>query len=275
MPKTNNYLVLTPSYDTLEEYNKQNINCKVIQKYTIPDKIPEEENIIVDEIGMIDGKAWDFLYKCKILNKNIWGFGDFNQLEPPEKGNNTTYNNPIFLKLLFNNHHNIETNYRNNFSKEYYDELINSKDKQFLIKEVKKYNTDWKKADKNTTRHIYNNKLLKLKGFHNIKVNEKNGNIEGKLKKGLKLICINNELHKHNIYNKRVLEIVKIENENIHLEDNIILKDEEIRKNFNVAYCRTLYSLQGKSLFSMCYAMEDMKFINNRSAYTFISRLKL
>ena len=69
-----------------------------------------------------------------------------------------------FNKMMFNNIITLDTNYRNNFNKEYYDDLINENIN--LEEEVKKYSTDnYHEADviicyTNDIRNIYN-KLLK------------------------------------------------------------------------------------------------------------------
>ena len=49
---------------------------------------------------------------------------------------------------------------------------------------------------------------------------------------------------------------------------------ETIRRYFDYAYCRTLYSIQGKSIEKIKFCKEDLKMIDNEEAYTFISRFK-
>ena len=125
------------------------------------------------------------------------------------------------------------------------------------------------------TRVVYNNKILDYKGFK-CRVNKINGTIEGKLEKDLEIILRDNDLDKYEINNKDVFKISKIEKDNITIKNDdkeIILKNNEIYKHFNIAFCRTLYAVQGNAYESYYYATEDYKFINNRSAYTLISRL--
>jgi hypothetical protein len=72
IPKYGNcYIVITPSHSTLEEYRHLKLNCDVIHKYLYSNELPSVQNIIIDEIGMIDYKGWEFLYKCKLEGKNI------------------------------------------------------------------------------------------------------------------------------------------------------------------------------------------------------------
>jgi len=262
------YIILTPSHATLKYYRKEKYNCDVIQKYTLNNKIPEEKIIIVDEIGMIDSSAWNMLYKCKLLEKQIIGYGDRNQLLPVGCENDLFSEN--FLTLMFKEKDKMITNYRNNFTKEYYDSLIKSNDKKYLINESLKYNTDYKKSEviiayRNTTREKYNKLMCDYKGINN------------KTDKGAALICITNDLRKKDIYNKFTMKVTEKKDEMYILNDGdreYTLTEEEINKNFDYAYCRTLYSLQGESLESYYYCEEDTYFINNRSAYTLISRLK-
>ena len=130
------YIVLTPTHTTLEEYKRKNINCDIIQRYILAtDSIPEEQYIIIDEIGFMDRACHDLLYKFVKENKDIECFGDFNQLQPVD---NCRFNQPHYLKYLFTDIDEEFVNYRNNFTVEYYNSLINSTDKDFLTAEVKK-----------------------------------------------------------------------------------------------------------------------------------------
>jgi len=276
--KLDNYIILTPSYEALKPF--KDLNSSVIAKYSLTDKIPTEQIIIIDEIGMINSNDWNFIYKCKEFNKKIIGLGDFNQLPPPEKQKNNVYNNSLFLDYIFNEKIILDTNYRNNFSKEYYHSLYSSKDKKYLISEMKKYNTDYKEAEiiiayRNEIRHKYNNLMLEHKNFR-CRVNINNGTIEGKLEVGLEIILINNDLDKYKIYNKEVFIIKEINKSKITIknDDNeIILKDTDIINNFHIAYCRTLYAVQGKAFKSFSYPKEDYQFLDGRAVYTLISRL--
>tara|TARA_R110002153_G_scaffold185499_1_gene338603 strand:+ start:17332 stop:20343 length:3012 start_codon:yes stop_codon:yes gene_type:complete len=273
---TKSYIVLTPSHATLKTYKKKGLNSKVIQSYSLTETTPSEDIIIIDEIGMVDKKGWGTIYTSYLQGKKIYAFGDFNQLKSIDGNIYYTHN---FIKSIFGYIGNMDTNYRNNFSKKYYDSLIYSTNKKYLIEEIEKVNCKLQNSDvviayRNITRHKYNNKLLKLKGFK-CKVNDKNGCIEGKLEQGLKIICMTNDLRKKEIYNKFTFTIIKIDKDKYHLDNDLILTYDEIIKNFHIGYCRTLYSIQGESIENIYYTPEDYFFIDGRTAYTFISRLKI
>ena len=53
-----------------------------------------------------------------------------------------------------------------------------------------------------------------------------------------------------------------------------VLKYKTIKKYFQFSFCKTLHGVQGKSLEKIMYAPEDIQFITNEAAYTFISRIK-
>lgn len=264
------YIILTPSHATLKYYRKEKYNCDVIQKYTLNNKIPNEKTVIIDEIGMIDSASWNLLYKCKLLKKNIIAYGDKNQLLPVGCDNDLFSKN--FLNCMFKEFDKMTTNYRNNFTKEYYDSLINSTNDNYLIEESLKYNTknyynsDVIIAYRNSTREKYNKLMCEY------------NNIKNKTDLNALLICNSNKLGKYNIYNKFTMKVIdKIDNL-IILTDGLInykLDEEQINKNFDYGYCRTLYSVQGESLKSYYYCAEDKYFLNNRSSYTLISRLKI
>ena len=217
---------------------------------------------------MIDKSSWNLIFKCHLLDKNIIGYGDKKQLLPVGSDKDLFHQN--FIKRIFYLTDNMDTNYRNDFTKSYYDSLIKSTNKQYLIDECLKYNTDYKTASviiayRNSTRELYNQKMCEL---HNIK---------SKIDINAELICITNNLRDYNIYNKFCLKVIGREDDYIILTDGDIiikLKEHQINKNFDYSYCRTLYSVQGESLESYHYCEEDKYFINPRSAYTLISRLK-
>ena len=52
------------------------------------------------------------------------------------------------------------------------------------------------------------------------------------------------------------------------------MKYETVKRYFDYAYCRTLYSIQGKSIEKIKFCKEDIKMLNNEQVYTFISRFK-
>ena len=60
------------------------------------------------------------------------------------------------------------------------------------------------------------------------------------------------------------------------LDFGIKLNHKSLDKYFEPAYAKTAYGVQGKSIKSYHYAVEDKNFLknNNRLSYTIISRLK-
>ena len=93
------YIVLTPSHISLLQYRQKKINCGIIQSYNWSGTIPREEVIIIDEIGLLDRKSQNFLYKCFINKKTIWAFGDYRQLLPVGEANE--FSKMHYLKLVF------------------------------------------------------------------------------------------------------------------------------------------------------------------------------
>ncbi len=284
IPKIENYLILTPPHASIKEYRKNKLNCKVIQYYNYNfNEIPTEQTIIIDEIGMVDRLGWDFIYKCILMDKTIMAYGDFKQLLPvSSKGE---MNSSLWFDLAFKHKKIMKTNYRNTFTKEYYDSLINGK-KSYIKNEVMKYSTPMKDAElilvfRNTTRHVYNKMMCEHLNIPYL-VKPANETILNKdnLKIGTKIICIDNKLGKKTIYNKFCYTIKEINEDKVIITDdidNITIDKDELDKvflHFSFAYARTIYSIQGASIKSYHYAKEDLCFIDNRTAYTTISRKK-
>ena len=262
--KYNNYLIITPSHKTLKEYRKLNLNCNVIQYYDKSKKIPDEDVIIIDELGMFDAEGNDFIYKMFKLNKKIIAYGDFNQLEPVVG----TYNNSKqYLDLLFKKQKSFFKNYRNNFPKEYYDSIIN--EEIDFKQEVLKHSTK-KYQDANIiityrnekTRDKYNELMLNHHGL-------KFGDI------GCKVISITNNLKYKDIYNNFNFVITNNESGIITLDNEINITIKQLKANFIPYYACTIYSFQGDETKSYYFPEEDIDFIKNgKYAYTIISRIK-
>tara|TARA_R100001440_G_scaffold16888_1_gene28623 strand:+ start:1415 stop:4276 length:2862 start_codon:yes stop_codon:yes gene_type:complete len=260
------YIVLTPSHSALKEYRLKKLNCDVIQKYSFSGGIPKEETVIIDEIGMVNSNDFNVIYKCFLKDKKIMAYGDFRQLSPV---GSLPCNQPLFLDYIFNIKKPLNKNHRNNFTNQYYDSLL-TKNKSYLEKECKKYSTDWKTAQtiicyRNTIKDKFNEKMkefLKIKNMWD---------------KGCKIISKTNELRHKNIYNKFLYTVKSSNKDNVIINDSIEdieITKEELLKNFNYGYARTLYSIQGETLSSFHYPQEDYYYLNNCSTYTLISRLK-
>ena len=264
------YRVITPNHKSLEEYMINNMVGSVIQKYIYNHTIPEEHNIIVDEIGMIDRYGWDILYRCKLAGKNILCYGDFKQLKPINE--DLAFNNKNFLNMMFQNQKENTENYRNNFTHDYYDSLIKNPTKM-RESEVKKYNTPYEEAEiiiayLNTTRQKYNNLMCQKL------------NINSKCDIGAKVICKTNKLHDYNISNNTILVVKDIDDENViliskrNIEYTVPLKKYKIPSYFNFGYAVTLYGIQGDTLNSFHFCEDDIEWLRGEALYTLISRLK-
>ena len=261
-----NYIILTPSHSALKEYRQKKINCNVIQKYAYNNSIPEEDIIIVDEIGMVNTKCNEILIKASIMGKKIYSFGDFKQLSPV---NDYISNSPLYLNMMYKEITSLKTNHRNNLTFEYYDSLLNGDDK-YLLSEVKKYNSNsYKDADiiicfRNETRKLYNDLMLEH-------LNKDHGD------ENTKIVCKTNDLYNKNIYNNFYYTVIEKNEDTLIITDdneNFTITIDEFNKYFEAGYCRTLYNIQGESIKSFFYAPEDYKFLDNVRTYTLISRLK-
>jgi hypothetical protein len=261
------FIVITPSHAALDEYRKDKINCSVIQKYSFQNSIPNEDVIIIDEVGMIDKNGHDIIYKCFLLNKQIYAYGDFKQLPPVEcRKNIVKYNSKQYLDLLFADKQQFIENHRNIFSKTYYDKIINGSNKLGLI-EVDIHNTIvpldaemiicWsnEEVDFWNNYYMYFNKI-------------------GEFDKGHKIICKSNKLQDIGIYNNFVYEIDEVNEKDVTFSSGESVSKSKFKKLFKPAYARTLYSIQGKSINSFFFPKSDFKYLNSgEKIYTLISRL--
>jgi hypothetical protein len=280
IPKINDdYIIITPSHNSAKEYYKLKLNCKVVQTYNFINTLPEEKHIIIDEVGLCDRNAQDFIYKCYLDNKTTYSLGDFKQLLPigeHKHFDTINYLNQIYGKII-----SVNTNFRNNFTLEYYNKLMYSTDKEFLKNEIKKYRCDdYKKADiiicitddgGDKSRQKYNNLMAEHKKITKFDI-------------GAKIVCNTNFLRKKDIYNSFdfIIKAIHI-NENsdpeekiydYELDDGTIITEKELDDNFELGYAITLYKAQGQQYNSFYFPDEDLQYINGRTAYTLISRLK-
>jgi hypothetical protein len=271
------YIIITPSHNSAKEYYKLKLNCKVVQTYKFINTLPEEKHIIIDEVGLCDRDAQDFIYKCYLDNKTIYSLGDFKQLLPI--GENKHFDAINYLNQIYGKIISVNTNFRNNFTLEYYNKLMYSTDKEFLKNEIKKYRCDdYKKADiiicitdngGDKSRQKYNNLMAEHKKITKFDI-------------GAKIVCNTNYLRKYNIYNSFdfVIEDEYEYEETGHkyvldnTDDAPHITEKELDDNFELGYAITLYKAQGQQYNSFYFPDEDLQYINGRSAYTLISRLK-
>lgn len=252
-------LILSSKHSAIRQHREKNLNAHVIQKFAFG-LIPSESHIIVEECGILMKEHWDFLFKCFLLGKKLTILGDFDQLLPVDQ--HAPMNQPAFLNMVFNTQYRKDENWRNDFTPEYYQSLINSTDKEFLKQEVLKYSTKTpEEADI----------IIAYRGSDTAKINvvkKYNNYMLEYLDKSeddpdVPMMCKTNDLSEKDIYNNFIL-----------LRKDIT--DEDMKKGkFIPAYARTLYNMQGDETKSYYLAPEDIEwFANPRMAYTLISRLK-
>jgi hypothetical protein len=260
------FKIITPSHSTLEEYRTAKLPCQVSQYYGYnTHETPEEDNIIFDEVGLLDKKGNDFMFRLFLKGKKITAYGDYKQLKPVKEDEH--FNSKQYIMLLFGeNIEEMNINRRNTFSMKYYDKLINNEID--IQDEVIKHNTDYNKAEKvicfrNKTVDKYNKKYLKSIGQKDM------------CYEGAYLRCTTNSLYKYNVYNNFYLTIKSIDKNNVVCFDNgLCITKNEVIKFFKLGHAITLYGAQGKSFKSFHYPKDDYYFLNARRGYTLISRLK-
>ena len=271
IPKLNgDYIVLTPSHACLKDYRKLGLKCDVIQKYIYANETNLANNIITDECGMLNKNSWDYVYKLHLTGRKIMAYGDFKQLLPVDivkKQLNTL----LFTNNLFSNINKMNTNYRNNFTKEEYDKMMvcSYSEKGELINKYNAknyYEADYIITYKNETRRKYNQLMcerLDIKKLDDV---------------GTKLICKTNKLASKNIYNKFMFIVKEATDDNMVIltdgEEDYEISLKQLNSNFDYGYAVTLYCIQGASVKSIYYAPEDMDNLTGRGVYTLISRLK-
>lgn len=270
----NDYLLLTPSYSSLKEYKKDKLNCDVIHTYSFGLDWPKEKNIIIDEIGMVDRLGNDLIFKLFLAGKNIIGYGDYKQLPPVFDTGSYKLLKPFedepsfksinFFNKIYGRIRSLTTNYRNNFTTDYYDSII--EEKVNIQQEVLKHSTQMEDAEfviccTNETRKKYNEIIMKKLGINMWDI-------------GMKIMCKKN-LPKKNIYNNFIETIIDKKGDKYILSNGTTFSKSELVKYCVPAYSRTVYNIQGETIKSYHFAKEDIKYIKSGNiAYTIISRLK-
>jgi hypothetical protein len=261
--------VLTPSHSALKEYRAKGLNCDVIQTYEYSHEIPDAKTIIIDELGMVSMQGMHMIYKWYLHGKNIIAYGDFKQLLPVNE--NETLDSSIFINSVYYNQVVMEKNYRNNFSRLFYDSIIQGCfDNAEVIKKYRNIDSNNVICFRNKTCDKYNRIIADRLG------------IRDKFAVNARVICNTNELRDKKIYNKFVLTITAegedyvIMDGTIRIDKRVMNKKEGDKEYFSLAYARTLHSVQGESLNDLYFPDEDIEMIkdNNRFCYTLISRLQ-
>ena len=260
------YIVMSSQHTAINTYRQQNINNKIICSYT--KGVPTEDVIIIDEFGLLPVKAIQIICEWAYLGKTIKAFGDFKQMLPASEFFENSCS--LYLKKIFPNSIDLSTNWRNKFTNEYYDTLINGT-RKYCIKEIKKHRNE------NSNNVITFRKSVRDK--YNQIISEKLG-FKTMLDIGAKVICTNNELRKYNIYNKFVMYVKDkdLKEETITLTDNVSINVTiDIKKylrHFQFGYARTIYGFQGDTLDDWFFPDDDFDHLTQRMAYTAISRIK-
>jgi hypothetical protein len=269
IPNCDSYIVLTPSHSSLKEYRSKNLNCDVIQSYEFSHNIPEEETIIIDELGMVGRRGIHLILEWYNLGKHIIAYGDFNQLLPI--GEEFSLDSNVFVNSIYYKFEKMEINYRNNFSKQFYDDIINGQlDNEDVIKKYRNVDSNNVICFRNKTCDKYNRIVADRLG------------IRDKFAVGAKIICNTNDLRELKIYNKFCFTVIEEADEYIVVDGNIKIMKKTMDKMegekafFTLGYARTLHSVQGESLPDLYFPNEDLDMVkgNNRFCYTLISRLK-
>ena len=218
---------------------------------------------------MCSKRALQLIMKWAYMGKRIIAYGDLNQLLP--FGENSQICNETFINHIFSKRDNLNVNRRNNFDISFYDALIDGKCDN--IQAIKNF------------RNIDSNNIICYTNANCKKYNEivaNRLNIKDKFSVGAKVICNTNELRENNIYNQMSFTIIEENENNVKLNNNVIITKKDMDKidrinkkvYFSLGYARTIYGFQGSSLDNFYYPDDDFKFLDNRTTYTIISRLK-
>ena len=292
------YKIFTPTHQSLKGYKDLGFNCDVIQTIKYSRILPEEDLIIIDEFGMCDSSAHDLVMALKIKNKEYICLGDFNQLRPTDEYIKR-YDMDHYIAFLFNTVDSTYTNFRNTFTKQYYDSLIKStevsnpltNEPTYCVREVHKYSTRYPEdaefilCYRIRTARCYNTYMLSVLKLERYDI-------------GTKYICLTRKYSRCDSITREYMDGYTDDNESCGIEsktiftivdivDNIaecITLDNKVKymipmkkiktANFQLAYAVNIHNMQGSSISSYYWASEDDAFITNTIAYVVISRLQ-
>ena len=297
--KDKSYIVLSKTHAALKEYRKNKINCCVIEKLRHDKSIVKQyDYVFVDEHGLVNYADWEYIFINLVrANTIIISLGDHRQLLPI--GEEDSFIDSDIFKIMFTQKVFNPSNFRNNFTKKFYDDLMNL-DSSALNDVMERF------YDKKEKRLIFGNKNTRVNvcSTHKtrIAVNKtyidsfKNPKMVGdfvypsdtpsdlivQVLPG-KNACM---LHQYGLYSKSVFSFKRINGDNVELygydlEDETIDYDDIYTvplENFNngffdYGYCFTLYSVQGASLRAF-KVHEPERMYEGRAMYTLVSRLK-
>jgi hypothetical protein len=273
------YVIMASFHKPLITYRVLGLKSNVISHYSFMDKIPDEKNIIIDEMGLLNKNEWDYVLKLlHKYNKNIYLFGDNQQLPPPKD----RLINDFFLNSHSLTYSTEWINRRNHFTSDEYKQMItNNNNKEYCLNLIKKYCSS--DIDDNETVIIaYRNE--KTRKLINEQIMKKNNYIMNKneISVGVKLINKTNNLTISGctIYNKHQFIVIENNNKGVIIQDeekNIFhATHAEIIDNMELAFCLTLYCIQGQSLPKIHFIHSDVDMLCKvpNALYTLISRVK-
>lgn len=269
LPQLDDYIVLSPTHASINEYRVKDINCDVIQKYTFNFSMPEEKHIIIDEIGMCDSLSWNLIIRLRMAGKIIYAYGDFNQLRPFGE---TRMIQTTFLTSIFDQIVHAQTNFRNNISRENYTNMMYNG----LNNEQKKYFLD--KYCTHDEPDIYIGFRKETCRLKNLEILEKMGKYkDGKFTdlEGVKVICKTNDLRDIGLYNNFPAVIEEHEQDKYVKINGHQITWSKFSNKFVFGYAVNLHCVQGQSIEKMHFLRDDEKFLTDGPVfYTLISRFK-
>jgi hypothetical protein len=272
-------LIISTQYQALTDYftlqktdTDKDIDVYVIQKMecnlNLYNSIPNYQNIIIEEGGLMNGWQLDRIFaKCN-TEQNIIITGDPKQLPCIIKSVKKHYilSNGL-LNYYFDQECHLNGNMRNYYSKQNYDDMFDGK---FNL-------TDYElsKVNKITGNNIcfFKNTVAKI----NKKIVDKMDTVEYNnisICKGIKVLSIGN-LKDHDLYKNCPLIVDSFDDTNIHLKSSfdkifIIPKELFTKENFQHNYAITLYRVQGRSIPENDISFHDFNYIKSNGCYLYV-----
>lgn len=264
----NNYIVMACMHSTLKQYRELGLKCNTIDHY-IKSKCRniEEDNIIIDEHGLLKPHHIDFLIKLKSQEKNIYMYGDNQQLQPPMStfGGVKTH----FLKS-FGKYDDSWTNHRNKFTGKQYERFIKGNvDQNEINLLLNMYMVDFDDAENYICYR--NSTLEEMRKKYLNKINKRFDIDE--ISDGLKIVSITKEYNIGMTYTTRnnngKIDIIDDEGNIKSYCKSIILN------NFRLNNVMNLYQAQGQTLNNIYYDQTDKYFLTSipGALYTLLSRV--
>ena len=274
------YIILSPSHKSLVGFRNMGLHCDVIQKYGFKDETRDTlmnyKCVIVDEYFYSSTQDIIFVFGLMYAGISVICMGDPDQLLPVQ-GDPHNMNHNLFYTL-----EQMDNNFRNPFSKQFYANCITGSNPN-RMKLIEKY------LSSEDGQLVCFRKETARK--YNI------ANFTGK--KPIPIRCTTNELREFGIYNNFMMYVDIQSNEKLDAEHftrvissyfpngfinmyndyvgNIAIPSKLSMHTgyFDLGYCINIHLLQGSECDSIYYCREDIdKLDDNRTFYTLISRLK-